>query len=388
MKKYFVLKVLVLFISFSILSLWFNPTSIFRKKTNTIVLNDRPINISSIEDSSSYVKIDSTNSFNINKSFDNSFWINNDEIILANMYSYKDLNSDVEILNTKTNSSTKLDLANTSSVYLVSPLGNSFIYIGSEEYTRVGFSEYDEYLTNKMPVVYYKFYYYSLLDKTSIPIPEGLKPIKWLPDGSGFIANSYPSNSLVIYDIESKTTHTFLDKSSGIDTAEISSEISPIVISNDGSTYYFSYYDYKLGMYSIYKMSKKDMTPEKILSDMSISPKIELINNNLLVLINIDENSIFIYDTEKHKKLKTITPSSKSFEINISNDKSMLALFENVYLAKLSVFNLNDPNLTATEIFRNKNSISNISWSNDNKLSFQVIDGYNGNNVIYTYSFK
>ena len=141
-------------------------------------------------------------------------------------------------------------------------------------------------------------------------------------------------------------------------------------------------------MYSIYKMSKKDMTPEKILSDMYISPKIELINNNLLVLINTDENSIFIYDTEKHKKLKTITPSSKTFEINISNDKSMLALFENVYLAKLSVFNLNDPNLTATEIFRSKNSISNISWSNDNKLAFQVTDGYNGNNVIYTYSFK
>lgn len=388
MKKHFIIKVLVLFISFSILSLCFNPTSIFRKKTNTIVLNDRPINISSIEDTSSYVKIDSTNSFNIDKPFNNSFWINNDEIILSTMFYFKGLNSNIEILNTKTNSSTKIDIKNLSSDFLVSPLGNGFLYGSTEEYT-------NEFIRNLNPDEYKKiynyrnrYYYYSLLDNTSIPIPEGLKPIKWLPDGSGFIANSYTSNSLVIYDIESKTTHTFLDKSSGIDTAEISSETSPIVISNDGSTYYFSYYDYKLGMYSIYKMSKKDMTPKKILSDMYISPIIELINNNLLVLTNTDENSIFIYDTEKHKKLKTITSSSKLFDINISNDKSMLALFENGYLAKLSVFNLNDPNLTATEIFRSKNSISNISWSNDNKLAFQITDGYNGNNVIYTFSFK
>ena len=388
MKKHFILKVLVLFISFSILSLWFNPTSIFRKKTNTIVLNDRPINISSIEDSSSYVKIDSTNSFNIDKPVDTSFWINNDEIILATMYSYKDLNSDVDVLNTKTNSSAKLDIKNLSSDFLVSPLGNGFLYGSREEYVNKVINGFNPEVYKKMYGYPTKYYYYSLLDNASTPIPEGLKPIKWLPDGSGFIANPYTSNSLVIYDIESKTTHTFLDKSSGIDTAEISSETSQIVISNDGSTYYFSCYDYKLGMYSIYKMSKKDMTPEKILSDIYISPKIELINNNLLVLTNTDENSIFIYDTEKHKKLKTITPSSKSFNINISNDKSMLALFENVYLAKLSVFNLNDPNLTATEIFRSKNSISNISWSNDNKLSFQVTDGYNGNNVIYTYSFK
>jgi hypothetical protein len=86
MKKHFILRVLVLFISFSMLSLWFNPTSIFRKKTNTIVLNDRPINISSIEDTSSYVKIDSTDSFNIDKPFDRSFWINNEDIFLSNMY--------------------------------------------------------------------------------------------------------------------------------------------------------------------------------------------------------------------------------------------------------------------------------------------------------------
>ncbi|SHI07215.1 hypothetical protein [Clostridium intestinale] len=384
MKKHFVLKVLVLFISFSILSLWFNPTSIFRKKTNTIVLNDRPINISSIEDSSSYVKIDSTDSFNIDKTFDNSFWINNDEIILASMFFSYPSNVYVEILNTKTNSSTKLDIKNLSSDFKVSPLGNGFLYESTEEYTNefIRGLNPDEY--KKMYNYRNRYYYYSLLDNTSTPILDGLYPMRWLPDGSGFIAKSYTSNSLVIYDIESKSTHTFLDKSSGINTAEISS----IFISNDGSTYYFSYYDYKLGMYSIYKMSKKDMTPEKILSDKYLSPEIYVINNNLLLLTNIDENSIFIYDTEKHKKLKTITSSSTWFYINISNDKSMLSLVENGNLAKLSVINLNDPNLTATEIFRNKNSISNISWSNDNKLAFQITDGYNGNNVIYTFSFK
>jgi hypothetical protein len=382
MKKHFILKVLVLFISFSILSLWFNPTSIFRKKTNTIVLNDRPINISSIEDTSSYVKVDSTNSFNIDKPFDNSFWINNDEIVLANMFYYNGLNSYVEVFNTKTNSSTKLDLANTSSVYIVSPLGNSFLYLGSEEYNRVGFSEYDEYLTKKTAMSYNKFYYYSILDNTSIPIPEGLIPINWLPDGSGFIAKSLDFSSLVIFDIESKTTHTFLDNSFGIEPSNILS----IAISKDGSTYYFSYADYKLNIYSIYKMSKRDMMPKKILSDLYINTKIEVINNNLLVLTNLDENSIFIYDSEKHKKLKTITSSSPFFYI--SNDKSMLAFVEYGKLAKLSVINLNDPNLTATEIFQNKNSISNISWSNDNKLAFQITDGYNGNNVIYTFSFK
>ncbi len=384
MKKHFVLKVLLLFISFSILSLCFNPTSIFRKKTNTIVLNDRPINISSIEDTSSYVKVDSTDSFNIDKPFDNSFWINNDEIFLSNMFYYKGLNSNIEILNTKTNSSTKIDIKNLSSDFKVSPLGNGFSYKSTEEYTNefIRGLNPDEY--KEMYSYRNRYYYYSLLDNTSTPIPDGLYPMRWLPDGSGFIANSYTSNSLVIYDIESKTTHTFLDKSSGINTAYI----SPIVISNDGSTYYFSYYDYKLGMYSIYKMSKKDMNPEKILSDISISPEIELINNNLLVLTNIYENSIFIYDTEKHKKLNSITSSSTWFNINISNDKSMLAFVEYGNLAKLSVINLNDPNLTATEIFRNKNSISNISWSNDNKLAFQITDGYNGNNVIYTFSFK
>lgn len=382
MKKHFILKVLVLFISFSILSLWFNPTSIFRKKANTIVLNDRPINISSIEDTSSYVKIDSTNSFNIDRPFDKSFWINNDEIILANMYYYKGLNSNIELLNTKTNSSTKLDLANTSLIYIVSPLGNSFLYKGLEEYTRVGFSEYDEYLTKKMAISYNKFYYYSILENTSIPIPEGLIPKTWLPDGSGFIATSLDFSSLVIFDIESKSSHTFLDNSFGI----VASDILSIAISKDGSTYYFSYYDYKLGMYSIYKMSKRDMIPEKIISDLYINPEIEVLNNNLLLLTNSAKTTIFTYDTEKHEKLKTITNSSVEF--SISNDKSMLVFVEYGKLTKLSVVNLNDPNLTATEIFQNANYISNISWSNDNKLAFQVTDGYNGNNVIYTYSFK
>jgi hypothetical protein len=382
MKKHFVLKVLLLFISFSILSLWFNPTSIFRKKTNTIVLNDRPINISSIEDTSSYVKIDSTNSFNIDKPFDKSFWINNEDILLSKTYSSYPSSFYVEILNTKTNSSTKIDIKNLSSEFKVSPLGNGFLYGSTEEYSNKfirGFNP-DEY--KKMYNYPNKFYYYSFLDNTSTPIPEGLFPMSWLPDGSGFIAKSYSSNSLVIYDIDSKITNTFLDNSSGIDTAEVSS----IVISNDGSTYYFSYYDYKLGMSSIYKMSKEDMTPNRILSDLYISSEIYVINNNLLLLTDHVKGIVFTYDTEKHKKLKTITSSLTEFYI--SNDKSIMVFVERGNFTKLSVVNLNDPNLTATEIFQNKNPISNINWSNDNKLSFQIIDYYNGNNVVYTYSFK
>jgi hypothetical protein len=382
MKKNFILKVLVLFISFSILSLWFNPTSIFRKKTNTIVLNDRPINISSIEDSSSYVKIDSTNSINIGKYFDISFWINNDDIFLSNMYYSFHSNDNVKILNTKTNFYSKVDLKYQSSEYWVSPLGDALLYRSLDEYTGEYLKRYNEDIYKKMLSSPSKFYYYSFLDNTSIPIPEGLIPMNWLPDGSGFIAKSLDFSSLVIFDIESKTTHTFLDNSFGIDPSNILS----IAISKDGSTYYFSYDDYKLNIYSIYKMSKSDMMPKKILSDLYINTKIEVINNNLLVLTNLDENSIFIYDAEKHKKLKTITSSSPFF--SISNDKSMLVFVEHGKLTKLSVVNLNDPNLTATEIFQSKNYISNISWSNDNKLAFQVTDGYNGNNVIYTYSFK
>ncbi|WP_286904072.1 hypothetical protein [Clostridium sp. UBA1652] len=381
MKKHFILKVLVLFISFSILSLWFNPTSIFRKKTNTIVLNDRPINISSIEDSSSYVKIDSTNSFNIDKSFDNSFWINNEDILLATMFHYKGLNSDVEVFNTKTNSSTKLDIKNLSSMFLVSPLGNGFLYGSREDYTNKFINGFNPEVYKKMYDYVTKYYYYSLLDNTSTPIPEGLIPMNWLPDGSGFIASSSDFSSLVIYDFDSKSTRTFIDSSFGIDVTEI----SPISISNDGSTYYFSCYDYKLELYSIYKMSKEDMAPKKIPSDMYIRPAIEVVNNNLLLLTDQVSGIIFTYDVEKHSRYKITTTST---EFYISNDKSMLVFLERGNFTKLSLVNLNDPNLTATEIFRNKNSISNISWSNDNKLAFQITDGYNGNNVIYTFSFK
>ena len=382
MKKHFVLKVLVLFISFSILSLWFNPTSIFRKKTNTIVLNDRPINISSIEDTSSYVKIDSTNSFNIDRYLNKSFWINNEDILLPEMYYSDPSNSYVEILNTKTNSSTKIDIKYLSSEFWVSPLGNGFLYGSREGYANKFIKGFNPEVYKKMYDYPPKYYYYSLLDNASTPIPEGLIPMNWLPDGSGFIASSSDFSSLVIYDFDSKSTLTFLDRSSGLDTAEISS----IPISNDGSTYYFSYYDYKLGVYSIYKMSNKDMKPEKILSDLYINTEIEVLNNNLLLLTNSAKTTIFTYDTEKHEKLKTITNSSVEYYIN--NDKSMLVFLERGNFTKLSVVNLNDPNLTATEIFQNANYISNISWSNDNKLAFQVTDGYNGNNVIYTYSFK
>jgi hypothetical protein len=269
-----------------------------------------------------------------------------------------------------------------SSEYWVSPLGNALLYRSLDEYANkfTRYSNDDIYI--KMPTSYNKFYYYSLLDNTSTPIPEGLIPISWLPDGSGFIARSSDFSSFVIYNINSKTTTTFLDYSSGIDVPYV----SEVYVSNDGSTYYFTYYDYTLGMHSIYKMSKRDMMPEKILSDISINANIEIINNNLLILTNPAKMSTFIYDAEKHKQLKTITSTSVNFRI--SNDKSMLVFIEVGKLTKLSVVNLNDPNLTSTEIFRNKNSISNISWSNDNKLSFQVTDGYNGNNVIYTYSFK
>ena len=375
MKKIFILKVLVLFISFSTLSLWFNPTSIFRKKTNTIVLNDRPINISSIEDTSSYVKIDSTNSFNIDKPFNESFWINNDDIFLSGLV------NDLEIFNTKTNSSTKLDIKYIPPEHWVSPLGNALIYKSLEDDSNKFIKGYDEELQKKT-FISYKFYYYSLLDNTSTPIPEGLFPMSWLPDGSGFIAKSYTSNSLVIYDIDTKSTNTFLDNSSGIDAAEVSS----IVISNDGSTYYFSYYDYKLGMSSIYKMSKEDMTPQKILSDMYISSKIYVINNNLLLLTDHVKGIVFTYDTEKHKKLKTITSSLTEFYI--SNDKSIMVFVERGNFTKLNLVSLNDPNLTTTQIFQNANYISNIDWSNDNKLSFQVTDSYNDNSVVYIYSFK
>lgn len=381
MKKHFVLKVLVLFISFSILSLWFNPTSIFRKKTNTIVLNDRPINISSIEDTSSYVKVDSTDSFNIDKPFDNSFWINNDEIFLSNMFYYKGLNSNIEILNTKTNSSTKIDIKNLSSMILVSPLGNGFLYGSREDYTNKFINGFNPEVYKKMYNNVTKYYYYSLLDNASTPIPEGLIPMNWLPDGSGFIASSNDFSSLVIYDFDSKSTRTFIDSSFDIDVTEI----SPISISNDGSTYYFSCYDYKLELYSIYKMSKEDMSPKKIPSDMYIRPAIEVINNNLLLLTDQVSGIIFTYDVEKHSRYKITTTST---EFYISNDKSMLVFLERGNFTKLSLVNLNDPNLTATEIFQNKNAISNISWSNHNKLAFQVTDGYNGNNVIYTYSFK
>ncbi|WP_326514640.1 hypothetical protein [Clostridium intestinale] len=382
MKKHFILKVLVLFISFSILSLWFNPTSIFRKKTNTIVLNDRPINISSIEDSSSYVKIDSTNSINIGKYFDISFWINNDDIFLSNMYYSFHSNDNVKILNTKTNSYSKVDLKYQSSEYWVSPLGDALLYRSLDEYTGEYLKRYNEDIYKKMLSSPSKFYYYSFLDNTSTPIPEGLLPMKWLPDGSGFIARSSDFSSFVIYNINSKTTTNFLDYSSGIDVPYV----SEVYVSNDGSTYYFTYYDYTLGMYSIYKMSKRDMMPEKILSDMSINANIEIINNNLLILTNPAKMSTFIYDAEKHKQLKTISSTSVNFRI--SNDKSMLVFIEVGKLTKLSVVNLNDPNLTSTEIFQNKNSITNISWSNDNKLSFQVTDSYNDNSVVYVYSFK
>jgi len=375
MKKIFILKVLVLFISFSTLSLWFNPTSIFRKKTNTIVLNDRPINISSIEDTSSYVKIDSTNSFNIDKPFNESFWINNDDIFLSGLV------NDLEIFNTKTNSSTKLDIKYIPPEHWVSPLGNALIYKSLEDDSNKFIKGYDEELQKKT-FISYKFYYYSLLDNTSMPIPDGLFPMSWIPDGSGFIAKSYTSNSLVIYDIDTKSTNTFLDNSSGIDAAEVSS----IVISNDGSTYYFSYYDYKLGMSSIYKMSKEDMTPQKILSDMYISSKIYVINNNLLLLTDHVKGIVFTYDTEKHKKLKTITSSLTEFYI--SNDKSIMVFVERGNFTKLNLVSLNDPNLTTTQIFQNANYISNIDWSNDNKLSFQVTDSYNDNSVVYIYSFK
>lgn len=375
MKKHFVLKVLVLVISFSILSLCFNPTSIFRKKTNTIVLNDRPINISSIEDSSSYVKIDSIDSFNIDKPFDESFWINNDDIFLSGLV------NDLEIFNTKTNSSTKLDIKYIPPEHWVSPLGNALIYKSLEDNSNEFIKGYGAELQKKT-FISYKFYYYSLLDNTSMPIPEGLFPMSWLPDGSGFIAKSYTSDSLVIYDIDTKSSNTFLDNSSGIDTAEVSS----IVISNDGSTYYFSYYDYKLGMSSIYKISKEDMTPKKILSDMYINSKIYVINNNLLLLTDHVKGIVFTYDTEKHKKLKTITSSLTEFYI--SNDKSIMVFVERGNFTKLNLVSLNDPNLTTTQIFQNANYISNIDWSNDNKLSFQITDSYNGNNVVYVYSFK
>ena len=382
MKRYFILKALILFISFTILSLLINPLSIFRKKSNTIVLNDKPINISSIENTSSYIEIESTKSFNIDRSFDKSFWINNDEIILTNMPSFQGLNSDVEVLNTKTNSSTKIDIKNLSSDFLISPLGNGFLYGSREEYVNKFIKGFNPEVYKKMYDYPTKYYYYSLLDNASTPIPEGLIPINWLPDGSGFIAKSYMSESLVIYDFDNKSTHTFLDTSSGLNIPDI----SPISISNDGSTYYFSCYDYKLDIYSIYKMSKKDMNPEKILSDLYINTNIQVLNNNLLLLTSSAKTTIFMYDTEKHEKLKTITNSSVDFYIN--NDKSMLVFVERGNFTKLSVVNLNDPNLTATEIFQNKNHISNINWSTDSKLAFQVTDGYNGNNVIYTYSFK
>lgn len=384
MKRYFILRVLVLFISCAIISLFFNPSSIFRKKSNTIVLNDKPINISSIENTSSYTEIESTNSFNIDKPFDRSFWINNEDIFLANNYYLDGLDNGVEILNTKTNSSTKIDIKYPSSEYWVSPLGNGFLYGSIEEYANKKFIKgFNEDVYKGMYITYNKFYYYSLLDNTSTTIPEGLRPFKWLPDGSGFIARSSDFLSLVIYDINSKTTHTFLDIASGINVPDILS----ISISNDGSTYYFSYYDYKSGMFSIYKMSKEEMIPQKIVNDMSIGINIEVLTDNLLLLSNPARNTIFIYDTENHKIYKTLT--SNSAEYYISRDKSMLVYVE--YLnnsKKLTVINLNDPDLTPTEIFQNTNHIDNIDWSNDNKLAFQVMDYYNNNNVIYTYSFK
>ena len=383
MKKLYLIKILILSIITALILTYMISPNISRNTSNTIILKDKPIDISSIHDSQGFISIDQKSIYKFDKYIDKIAWLNNEDLLLCYSYPLVSKGTIMEILNTSTNETSSLDLLGSTSSNLISPKGNSFLYneiIPYKEYSKPSYSNSYNYFVD-----YSSTSYYSREDKTFIKLPENLSLMEWLPDGSGFIGRLNNFTSLVAYDINTETSKLLLDNYSGLRI----DQIVYIKVSKDGSKYYFSYLNSETGLYSIYRMDKNTLKPEKIISDISISGEFELVGNDLILLTNPAKRTIYTYDISKHEKYKDITTNSSTFYV--SNDKSVLAYIEysnNKSKSKISVVSLNDPNYAPTLVFETNSFINSVSWNNHNKLVFLSYDSYSSGSVIYTYSFK
>lgn len=384
MKRSYLIKILLFSVTFTLFLLYIKPFNTTNKGSNTVVLNDKPIDISLIQKSNGVIEIASKSSFPIDWKVDNISWINNKQIILSYLYPEDFIEDPLKLLNISTGEVTALDIEGNTSSYLVSPLGDNFLYnpLVERDSVNLMLKEKNKFISSKS-IDYSKYIYYSTQNNFSKELPEDMFFVEWLPDGSGYIARSKDYGSIVTYNFETATTKELFSFESGF----FMDLIIDIVVSKDGSNYYFSYLDSETGLYSIYLINKELSIPEKLIDMVSISGQFNIINDNLLVLTNPARTSIYTYDISNHRKYKNITTSSS--ESYISNDKSMLAFVEHSYpTSKVYVVKLTDPNFTPTQVFESTGAIYNISWSKDNALAILSSEKSEKTKTLYTCSFK
>ncbi|MEW9095593.1 MAG: hypothetical protein AB2417_10980 [Clostridiaceae bacterium] len=361
--KYIVISITILIILYACIV--FYKSYLYSYKT--IILNELPFNANDITLQTSNISIENKTITPIkNVKIDNLSWMSNNKLLFSLDYG-NTKGIELSTLSIENEEIQRLCSNNKSLNFSMAPFGDNVVF----------YNNYNNQSSSP------SIYLYSIKNKTYTSIDSSIEFIDWLPDGSGFLYSS--KNQLFVYSLSDKSKKSLIKE----DDYKVLNNMYKFKVSKDGSRYYFLDMDSSKNNTSIYVISSKDLSLQKLFTFDYIYD-FNIINNDTIIFSAAASNgnmTLFKY-TLKDKKILPIT-EAKNIDFQLNADETTLALVtSNFSTSNISLIHINKEELKLNKIFEIKGNINSIAWSKDNKLAFIVYPNTSADQIIYTYTFK